>query len=381
MTQLTIKNATLISEPGADARPGVSVQMSSGVITRISQGALPAQGEEYDAAGCVVVPGFWNCHVHLTEPQWAHAAKAPAEQLQAELDDMFLSRGFTTAVDLGSVGWNTQAVKSRVESDELLGPRIMTSGMPIFPVRGLPFYIRAETPWYLRLLHPQPRGPRATQRYLERSYRNGAEVAKIFSGSNVRMDEVKPLSGSVAQAAVELAHRQGRLVFAHASNAEGLRIALEAGVDVIAHALDNPDGAHTLLQEAARRGVWMVPTLDMFAQTASRNPDFLEPIYAGLNVFREAGGRLLFGTDVGYLPDRSTLGEYQALEECGLDVHQVLAMLAQAPAETLGQGSGRLAEGEPADLVILDHDQIQAPSQLADVQATIRRGRLLWHVA
>lgn len=56
----------------------------------------------------------------------------------------------------------------------------------------------------------------------------------------------------------------------------------------------------------------------------------------------------------------------------------MLAMLTAAPAEALGVGSGRLGVGEPADLVLLDHGELSDPTQLADVQATIRSGRVVW---
>lgn len=316
--------------------------------------------------------------MHLTEPQWVRADTSPAGELQPNLDDMFLARGFTTAVDLGSDPRSTNAVKARVASRELAGPRLLSAGAGIYPPRGLPFYLADDIPRYLRLLIPQPRSAKGARRAVRRSQRNGAQVAKLFTGSYVRRDQIKPMPGQVAQAAAQLAKKQGRLVFAHVSNAEGLRIALEAGVDVIAHVPDSPKGTHPLLQEAARRGIWMVPTLDMFAQTGSRSPEFLEPIYEALNVFREAGGRLLFGTDVGYLPDRSTQGEFAALEACGLTVTEVLGMLTTAPAEALGVGSGRLVEGQPADLVVLEHRELCSPSQYAQVQATIREGQILW---
>ncbi|GFZ96576.1 amidohydrolase family protein [Nesterenkonia alkaliphila] len=174
MADLTIRNATLITEPGASPLPGAALEMRSGVITRISQGALPTQGEEYDAAGSVVVPGFWNCHVHLTEPQWARAAKAPAGALQPDLDGMFLARGFTAAVDLGSDPRSTNAVKARVASGELAGPRLLSAGAGIYPPRGLPFYVRDEIPRYVRMMIPQPRGATGARMAVRRSQRNGA---------------------------------------------------------------------------------------------------------------------------------------------------------------------------------------------------------------
>ncbi|WP_120005088.1 amidohydrolase family protein [Nesterenkonia muleiensis] len=375
---LDITNATLIPGPGADPLTGATVRIRSGVITQIERGPAPAGGEEYDAGGRVVVPGFWNCHVHLTEHVWARAATATAGRLQQELDDMFLVRGFTGAVDLGSHPRDHAAVKHRIGSGELAGPRLLTAGMGLYPPRGLPFYVRADLPWYIRSLLPQPSTQGGARRAMARSQRRGAEVAKLFTGSYVQPDRIKPMPLGIARVAAEEAHRQGRLVFAHTSGREGLRIAVEAGVDVIAHVPDTPEGTEPLLQEAARRGMWMVPTLEMFAQTVARDPSYLDPIYNSLGVFVEAGGRLLFGTDVGYLTDRRTRGELEALDACGLTVADVLTMLTTAPAEALGVGSGRLDAGEPADLVVIDHRQLDSPAQLADVLATIRSGRVIW---
>ena len=149
---------------------------------------------------------------------------------------------------------------------------------------------------------------------------------------------------------------------------------------MIAHVPDTTEGTGPLLREAAARGTWLVPTLDMFAQTVTRDPAYLEPIYASLALFHEAGGRLLFGTDVGYLPDHATEGELTALGGCGLDVHQVLAMLTTNPAEALGAETetGTVAEGSPADLVVLSATSLTDPLDLADVRMTIRAGRVSW---
>lgn len=375
---LNIINATLIPAPGADPIPGATVQIRAGTIAQITHEPAPAESENYDAGGRVVVPGFWNCHVHLTESSWAQAAQGPAHRLQHELDDMFLSRGFTGAVDLGSNPRDHSVVKHRIASGELAGPRLLTAGIGLYPPRGLPFYLRDSVPRYIRPLLPQPRTQGSARRMMVRSQRRGAEVAKLFTGSYVQPDQIKPMPLNIARAAADQAHQQGRLVFAHTSNLEGLRIAVEAGVDVIAHVPDTPEGTEPLLQEAARRGMWMVPTLDMFAQTVTREPRYVEPLYRALGVFREAGGRLLFGTDVGYLPDRRTRGELEALEVCGLKLTDVLTMLTTAPATALGAGSGRLAAGEPADLVVIDHRQLETPSQLADIRATVRAGRIVW---
>lgn len=393
MTRLRITGATLVAAPGRAPQGPVSLISRGGRIVSIGpedpsadEGSDLRTGEPgeqvLDVGGRVVIAGYWNSHVHLTERVWAHAGSAPAQQLQPELDDMFLARGFTTAVDLGSDPRSTGALRRRIEHEELAGPRLLIAGMGLYPPRGLPFYVRQDLPWYLRPLLPQPRTGAGARRALRRSHRHGAEVAKLFTGSYVELDRITPMPLPVARAAVQQAHRQGRLVFAHPSNLEGTRVALEAGVDILAHVPDSPEGTAPLLREAAEQGCSLVPTLDMFAQTGSRDPAYLGGIYDGLKIFVEAGGRVLFGTDVGYLPDRDIRGELEALATCGLDVEQVLAMLTAAPASVFsdvpGVGSSTVAEGEAADLVVLDHRELTHPGQLADVHTTIRGGQVLW---
>ena len=383
MDVLALRNASLVAAPSDGVRRSTTLILANGVVSRIEpdERFSPAPGvEEIDLAGAVVTAGFWNAHVHLTEPAWRGVRRAPAAELQTALDDLFNSRGFTSAIDLGSNPFETRVLQRRIESGELAGPRIRSAGTGLYPERGLPFYIRDELNWLEKAYTPTPAGRVGATFAFHRNRWQGAEVVKLFTGSYVEPTTVKPMRPAVALAAVRLARRRGMPVFAHTSDQAGLQVALDAGVDVIAHVPDTTEGTGPLLREAAARGTWLVPTLDMFAQTVTRDPAYLEPIYASLALFHEAGGRLLFGTDVGYLPDHATEGELTALGGCGLDVHQVLAMLTTNPAEALGAETetGTVAEGSPADLVVLSATSLTNPLDLADVRMTIRAGRVSW---
>jgi hypothetical protein len=97
-------------------------------------------------------------------------------------------------------------------------------------------------------------------------------------------------------------------------------------------------------------------------------------IHASVNLFPEEGGRLLFGTDVGYLPDHDPRGELAALDACGLGIDDVLAMLTTHPAALFETGSGTVAPREPGDLVLLD--KLTTMSDLAAIRATVRAGQV-----
>ncbi len=100
---LAIPDATIYVSP--DAAPIVhgTVVMRDGKIIAVSPGlAVPADARIVPCDHCVVIAGFWNAHIHLTEAKWNNAQSASAATLSAQLADMLTSRGFTSAVDLGS---------------------------------------------------------------------------------------------------------------------------------------------------------------------------------------------------------------------------------------------------------------------------------------
>ncbi len=137
--------------------------------------------------------GFWNAHVHLTEPAWRGVRRTPAAELQTALDDLFNSRGFTSAVDLGSNPFETRVLQRRIESGELAGPRIRSAGTGLYPERGLPFYIRDELNWLEKAYTPTPAGRVRATLAIHRNRWQGAEVVKLFTGSYVEPTTVKPM--------------------------------------------------------------------------------------------------------------------------------------------------------------------------------------------
>src|SRR3546814_8539830 len=90
-----------------------------------------------DADGGTVLAGFWNSHVHFTEPKWAGAADLPAPRLQSQLQEMLVRYGFTSVVDTGSDPRDTGPLRARIESGELAGPRILTAMSPLYPPDGV----------------------------------------------------------------------------------------------------------------------------------------------------------------------------------------------------------------------------------------------------
>lgn len=140
------------------------------------------------------------------------------------------------------------------------------------------------------------------------------------------------------------------------------------------------EATHNLLKHAARHGRYLVPTLQMFARTVTEDPAYLDPIDASLRAFVASGGRVLFGTDVGYMTDYDTRGELTALERCGFTSADILRSMTTEPADAFGsQHLGRVEPGMRADLVLLDTTTHQPePTAFAHVSATIKSGRIIY---
>ena len=94
----------------------------------------------------------------------------------------------------------------------------------------------------------------------------------------------------------------------------------------------------------------------------------------------EAGGTVLFGTDVGYMSEYDPTREYALMAAAGMSFRQVLAALTTAPAARFGESNqlGRIAPGLTADLTVMRGDPAIDIEALADVQYTLRDGRIIY---
>ncbi len=380
---LAIEHARIYVSPTSQPIEDGTVLVRDGIIAAVGpQIVVPPGTPVIPCDHCVVTAGFWNTHVHFTEPKWSMAEWKSAATLDPQLADMFLSRGFTTVIDVGSNPADTFAIRRRIEKGELAGPYIYTAGSPLYPPHGVPFYLRDTLPRWTIAIMPQPDTPAEAQRLVRKNLNSGADVTKLFTGSWIARGKVLPMPLSIAKAAVITSHLNGKIVFAHPSNLAGTEVAIQSGVDVLAHAPDDTRGiTPDLFATMVRQNMAMSPTLMMFATTASSDPAYLDPIYAEVREFHSMGGILLFGTDVGYMTDYSTEGEFEGLGKSGLDWRDVLAMLTINPATRMGvqDRKGTVTVGKLADLTILDADPAGSLTNFSRVQAVVRSGALIWH--
>jgi imidazolonepropionase-like amidohydrolase len=377
-TIVVLAGGRVIQSPDALPLDDAMVVIVNGRIAAVGSRdrvSIPAGATTIDCTGLVIVAGFQNSHVHFTEEKWADAGTLPASKLTAQLQEMLTRYGFTTVVDTASLLANTLAIRRRIETGEIAGPRILTAGLAIYPPNAIPYYVKDVVPPDLLELLPQPATAALAVDAVRENLDRGADIIKLFTGSWVSRQEVVPMPAAIAAAAVTEAHSRGKLVFTHPSNVAGLEVALASRVDVLAHAIDDPRGlTPDHLKRMKAQGVALVPTVKLLASDGRRE------VLDQIRDYARAGGQILFGTDVGYLPDYDPVREYELMEAAGLTWRQILASLTTDPASRFKEDArrGRLAQDMDADIVVLGADPLHGSRAFADVRYTIRAGRVLY---
>jgi imidazolonepropionase-like amidohydrolase len=374
---LAITGAVAYTSASAAPIHGVTVLARDGRIVAVgSQGHIPRGYELIRCEGCAIVAGFWNSHIHFTEPKWDAADKQPAQKLGDQLQSMLTRSGFTTVVDTASGLANTIALRRRIDSGEVPGPRILTAGLPLYPPDGIPYYVKDSTPPEVIRSWIPPRDAAEAVAAVDENIRGGADIVKLFTGSWVARGKVLPMPEAIATAAVREAHRSGRLVFSHSSNLAGTQVAIVSHVDVLAHAPEDTRGIDdALLKTAVAQGMTMIPTLKLFS-----GDDNIGEIRGVVRRFHELGGRLAFGTDTGYLTDYDVGQEFEQLATAGFTWRDTLRMLTENPARLFNdqKNRGRVAPGMIADLTVLEADPATDRSAFSRVRYTIKNGRVIF---
>src|SRR3546814_19743867 len=138
---------------------------------------------------------------------------------------------------------------------------------PLYPPDGVPYYVRDALPPEMLPLLSQPATAAEATGIVRANLLAEGEVVKLFTASWVEEGRpAKPMPVDIAVAAVEEAPRRGALVFAHPSDVAGLEVALDSGVDVLAHSVEDLDGFdRSHLQRQREHAMALVPTLKQFS--------------------------------------------------------------------------------------------------------------------
>ncbi len=364
----TIGNVRVFDGSGLTAAKDVVID--GGLITSVSNpGTGPALEPAFDGTGAVLLPGLIDCHLHLD-------GRADLERCARW--------GVTTVCDMG-----TRDVRALDALRALPGlPTVLLAGVPASAPGGqhvakMGFPADSAVP-----------GPEHAARFVADQVAAGADFLKIIV-EDPKVPGTKALPASTLAGLVSAAHEADRLVVAHAVTRAAVRLAADAGVDVITHAPLDGVLADDLVAQLADRGTVLLPTLTMMRGAVdSLNAKMAMKILSGLRIaprldyahaeravtaFHQAGAIVLAGTDANnepLVPARPPHGEalhdeLARLVAGGLSPVDALRAATVLPAKVFKlTDRGAVVPGLRADLVLVRGDPTTDIAATRDVVAS-----------
>lgn len=410
-------NATVLDgSPDMRPQPNMAVIVAGTKIARIEPAAIaqiPSGARVVDLDGAYLMPGLINMHVHLCGPGKPVSA-GDAGALMRRLDNgpgravvrrvllksaqTQLMSGVTTLRGAGDPLLADIAVRDAVNAGRADGPRIIApgTGVTVPGGHGAGLFAQAvDTPQEAALL-------------VRELMAQGADVIKlfvtggVFDATEVGEPGVLRMPPLIAEAACREAHRLQLPVMAHVESTEGVRVALEAGVDTIEHGAPLTPEIIELYLEGAAQLPGRAPSLTCtispalpFAlldpekthstETQKVNGDIVcEGIIRGAREALDAGIPVGLGTDSScpYVTQYDMWREVAYFAKyVGVGNAFALHTATQRNAELLGLGdvTGTVAAGYDADLIVTRDNPLDNLSALARVTHVMARGRLNAH--
>jgi imidazolonepropionase-like amidohydrolase len=391
-----IKAGRLIDGKSAEILRNVIVVVQGNKITALGQNVdIPKDAVLLDLSDKTVLPGFIDTHTHIMldggDDYGSNLYKnsMPFRAIQAVANvRKVLWNGFTALRDVESEGamYTDVDVKKAINTGIIPGPRLWVS------TRGLSIpgrYGPDDYSWELDLFKglQMVNGTDECLKAVREQVAHGADWIKIYVDWPNFIDKDGGISGQTNFTKEELelmvneAHRLGRNVAAHAISRDGIRAALEAGVNSIEHGCGFDD---QLTDQAQRQGVYWCPTLLAAEQKQSPRPNqMLEIEYRALNKAYKKGLKIVLGTDAGCFPwSVNQAKEFEFLvKKAGFSPMDAIKAGTSVAAELLGQSAeiGHLAPGMLADIVAVRGDPLQDITALQNVMFVMKDGNVFRH--
>lgn len=235
-----------------------SVVVVDGLIDRVGGRNLRAEGLPIeDGQGRTLLPGLIDSHVHL--PGFGTGAVLSQN---AQL-------GVTTVIDMGGAGISLERVRSLKAQDGPQHASIVMAGLWATATGGHPTQMAGGD-------FPTIDDPEMALEFVDERVTEGSDFLKVIYDDLAWLTQAVPMIDAETLAAlVDAAHDRGLLAIAHIGTEARARVAIDAGVDGLAH-LFGGDGISANFGElAAQRGIFVIPTLSVLpARVACRVPRY-----------------------------------------------------------------------------------------------------------
>jgi len=404
--RIAVHCGTLLAVPGEEPLREVTLLIEGGEVVGVEPGYQHHEGaREIDLRNKFVMPGLIDCHTHITgelQSKEEGLRRALSEEVtHSAIDGTVYARrtlmaGFTTVRNVGSAGSDIYALRDRIASGFVVGPRILAAGQAVGVTGGHADGTNGISP----ILRPETGpmegiadGPYEVRRAVRERIKRGSDLIKITATggvlSNTAAGVDQQMFDDELRAAVETAHSMGRKIAAHAHGTNGINAALRAGVDSIEHGTYLDDESIKLFLE---HGAYLVPTIHAgkFVAAKAEEPGYFNDairakaaavgpqIQGSFAKAYKAGVKIAFGTDVGVGEHGTNWLEFVYMTEAGMPNSEALASATVAAADLLGISDlvGTLETGKRADLIAVGGDPLTDIHAMGDVVFVMKGGQV-----
>ncbi len=381
------------------------IYVEDGHIVRISSDVLDGY-EKIDLKGQYIMPGLINMHVHLPSSGKPQKKEVDTTKLVNFVTKYKLTRlvlqkicessaktqllsGVTTIRTMGGVENYDAIIRDRIESGEILGPRVLASNMAVSVPKG---HMAGSLAY-------EATSAKEAAEYVDKIIEGKPNVIKLMITGGVLDAKKKGEPGLLkmpaeyVKAACDKAHVHGYQVAAHVESPEGVRVALENGVDTIEHGA-KPD--EKIIQLFKEKGASHIATLSpalpfaLFDRNVSHVSEMAQ--YNGKLVFEgiidcakvclENNIPVGLGTDTGcpYITHYDMWRElYYFHKYCGVSNHFALYTATKRNAEIAGIDDcvGTIDIGKEADMIVTKDNPLNSLEALRHVSMVITKGKVV----
>ena len=385
-----ITGAVLIDGSGAPPAPNSVALIQDGKILAVGDARgvpVPDGAEIIDASGFALMPGLIDTHDHLASfgydiaGRWGITERRSARHLRiASALRQTLESGYTAIRDAGGLD---AGFRDAVDEGLVPGPRLHVALGFITPTGGMadrtsplgykpPAGDDSGLPWGVA------DGADEMRRAVRRMVAAGADVIKTATtggaSSSAGLGPKDTLfERAELDALVDEAHKRGRRVMCHALGGEGLRAAVEAGVNSIEHGA-YLDEDPRLLELMVANDIYFTPTFGVYTFHAAQGTPHGKARAAelrghharSLRMALDAGVKVTAGTDEGGWEHGNNAHELSLLVENGMTPTRAIAAATSVAAECLGLDTqiGSVAPGKAADLILVNGNPLDDISML-----------------
>jgi imidazolonepropionase-like amidohydrolase len=397
----------LIDVDTGEINKAITITVAQNKIKSISKGYAKAKVNDtvIDLKTSYVLPGFMDMHVHLAQ-EYLPKAERPAKS-EPEFRALFaanaatktLMAGFTSVRNLGDGGMETIALREAISQGLIVGPRIFTSGKTIATTggHGDPTNGKSKDDYY----PPSPEdgvidSPAEAIKAVRQRYKDGADGIKITATGGVlsvaKSGENPQFTNEELAAIITTANDYGLWTAAHAHGKEGMKRAVNAGINSIEHGTYMDAEIMELMKS---KGTYYVPTImaGNWVAEKAKIPNFFPAlvrpkaakigpqIQSTFAAAYTAGVKIAFGTDSGVSAHGDNWQEFILMTNAGMPPAKALksATVETAKLLRMEDSLGQIKTGMLADIIALNDNPIKNIENVKNVIFVMKDGVIYKH--